>query len=116
MVLCTDSKLLYDRLVQLGTTQEKGLMIDAMCLRQTYEKRLISEVKWIGGEINPADAMAKSKACPTLAQLIDTNRVKLRTEGWVERMSTGVTGGIEVTGVIGFKLLRPRPSLVRQQS
>ena len=39
MILCTDSKSLYDCLVKLGTTQEKRLMVDIMCLRQSYERR-----------------------------------------------------------------------------
>jgi hypothetical protein len=85
LVLCTDSKSLYDCLVRLGTTQEKRLMIDVMCLRQAYERRLITEVKWIDGNTNPADAMTKGKPCAALSQLIDTNRVELRTVGWVER-------------------------------
>ena len=33
LVLYTNSKLLYNCLVKLGTTQEKRLMIDIMCLR-----------------------------------------------------------------------------------
>ena len=37
LILYTDSKSLYDCLVRLGTTQEKRLMIDVMCLRQAYE-------------------------------------------------------------------------------
>jgi hypothetical protein len=37
LVLCTNLKSLYNCLVQLGTTQEKRLMIDVMCLRQAYE-------------------------------------------------------------------------------
>ena len=41
MILCTDSKSLYDCLVKLGTTQEKRLMVDIMCLRQSYERREI---------------------------------------------------------------------------
>jgi hypothetical protein len=85
LVLCTDSKSLYDCLVRLGTTQEKRLMIDVMCLRQAYERRQITEVKWIDGETNPADAMTKGKPCTALSQLIDTNRVELQAVGWVER-------------------------------
>lgn len=85
LIQVTDSKSLYDCLVRLGTTQEKRLMIDVMCLRQAYERRLITEVKWIDGEANPADAMTKGKACIALQQLIDTNRIDLQAVGWVER-------------------------------
>ena len=85
LVLCTDSKSLYDCLVRLGTTQEKRLMIDVMCLRQAYERRHISEIKWINGEANPADAMTKSKPCEALKQLVDKNRIDLEAIGWVER-------------------------------
>src|ERR1700716_4630692 len=85
LVLCTDSKSLYDCLVQLRTTQEKCLMIDVMCLCQAYERRQITEVKWIDGETNPADAMTKGKPCAALMNLIDTNKIDLRAIGWVER-------------------------------
>jgi len=60
-------------------------MIDVMCLQQAYEQRLITEVKWIDGEANPADAMTKGKPCTALSQLIDTNRIELQAVGWVER-------------------------------
>lgn len=85
LVLATDSKSLYDCLVRLGTTQEKRLMVDVMCLRQAYERRQITEVKWIDGESNPADAMTKAKACPALTKLLDTNELDLKAIGWVER-------------------------------
>ena len=63
LVLCTDSKSLYECLVKLGSTQEKRLMVDLMCLRQSYERRMITEIKWIDGDSNPADAMTKANAC-----------------------------------------------------
>jgi hypothetical protein len=92
LVLCTDSKSLYDCLVKLGTTQEKRLMVDLMCLRQSYERRLITEIKWIDGNSNPADAMTKSKPCQALRDLIDTNKVNLSTIQWVEREVEGSAG------------------------
>jgi hypothetical protein len=49
LVICTDSRSLYGCLVKLGTTIEKRLMVDIMCLRQSYEKREIAEVRWING-------------------------------------------------------------------
>ncbi|PMD62564.1 uncharacterized protein K444DRAFT_717340 [Hyaloscypha bicolor E] len=75
LVICTDSKSLYECLVKLGTTREKRLIIDVMCLRQAYERREIAEVKWIKGESNPADSITKSKPSNALKRLIDTNTI-----------------------------------------
>jgi hypothetical protein len=91
LVLCTDSKSLYECLVKLGTTREKRLMIDVMCLRQSYERREITEVKWIDGDSNPADSMTKSKASTALKKLIDTNYLELQTMEWVERTNLDLT-------------------------
>jgi hypothetical protein len=66
LVVCTDSKSLYECLVKLGTIQEKRLMIDVMCLRQAYERREIMEVKWIKGSSNLADSMIKAKSSSAL--------------------------------------------------
>ena len=85
LVVCTDSKSLYDCIVKLGTTQEKRLMVDLMCLRQSYERKLIQEIMWIDGESNPADAMTKSKACTALRDLVDNNKVDIKVTEWVER-------------------------------
>jgi hypothetical protein len=85
LVVCTDSKSLYECLVKLGTTREKRLIINVMYLRQAYEWREIAEVKWIKGESNPADSMTKSKPTNALKRLIDTNTIQLDVEEWVER-------------------------------
>ncbi|EED12044.1 hypothetical protein TSTA_001160 [Talaromyces stipitatus ATCC 10500] len=86
LVLCTDSKSLYECLVKLGTTREKHLMIDLMCLRQSYERQEITEVRWINGNSNPADAMTKSKPCRALQELIDINKLCIDIDGWVEKL------------------------------
>lgn len=83
--MCIDSKSLYECLVKLGTTQEKRLMLDIQCLRQSYERREITEILWIKGDKNPADAMTNDKGCDALQRLVDTNRLDLDLEGWVER-------------------------------
>jgi hypothetical protein len=80
LIVCTDSKSLYECLVKLGSTQEKRLMVDLMCLRQSYERRMITEIKWIDGDSNPADAITKEKACNALRDLINTNKINLSTK------------------------------------
>jgi hypothetical protein len=87
LTLCVDSRSLYDCLVRLGTTHEKRLMVDILCLRQSYERREIAEIVWIPGNENPADAMTKEKACDALQRLIDTNKVDINANAWVERPS-----------------------------
>ena len=85
LVICTNSYSLYECLVKLGTTSEKRLMIDIMALRQSYERREISEIRWINGKDNPADAMTKAKPNHALQEFIDSNRLRVRVEGFVDR-------------------------------
>ncbi len=66
-------------------------MIDLMCLRQSYERQEIAEIRWIDGEINSVDAMIKTKFCQVLKNLIDTNTIDLKTTEWVERVKEGTT-------------------------
>lgn len=81
----TDSKSLFECLVKLGTTKEKRLMIDILCLRQAYERRQITEVTWIEGASNPADALTKAKSSKALESMIEANEVIVKTMAWVER-------------------------------
>ncbi|KAI1002480.1 hypothetical protein K3495_g5719 [Podosphaera aphanis] len=87
LVICVDSRSLYDCLVTLGTTSEKRLMIDIMSIRQSYERREISEIILVQGDKNPADSMTKEKCCNALQKLIETNRLELakQVDSWVER-------------------------------
>lgn len=70
IVVCTDSLSLNECMVKLGTTKEKRLMIDVMGLRQSYERREISEIRLINGNDNSADSMTKNNADLTAGQPI----------------------------------------------
>jgi hypothetical protein len=87
IVVCTDSLSLYECLVKLGTTKEKRLMIDIMALREAYERGELKDIRWIDGRDNPADAMTKATANASMEQLINTNELELRVQGWVNRAS-----------------------------
>jgi hypothetical protein len=63
-----------------------------MCLYQAYERYEITEVKWISGNDNPADAMTKAKPCQALKALIDMNKLDLKVNEWVERDWQSVYG------------------------
>ncbi|KHJ31172.1 hypothetical protein EV44_g4110 [Erysiphe necator] len=77
LILCTDSRSLYECLSKLGTTTEKRLMIDIMALRQSYDYNEVAEIRWIEGSKNPADAMTKHNPCDALRKLIDKNEVDM---------------------------------------
>ena len=66
--------------------KEKRLMIDVMAIRESYERRELSEIRWISGGDNPADAMTKSSPTNSLGDLVNTNELKVRVQGWVERV------------------------------
>jgi hypothetical protein len=96
MILLTDSRSLYDCFVKLEITSEKRLMIDLMCLRQSYERRKITKIRWIDEDTNSIDAMTKINSCQTLTKLIDTNIIDLRTTAWVKRMNERATKNEEI--------------------
>ena len=56
-------------------------MIDIMALRQSYERREITEIRWINGEDNPADAFTKASSNRALERFIDNNGFIVRVEG-----------------------------------
>jgi hypothetical protein len=60
IIVCTDSYSLYKCLVKLRTTKEKRLIIDIIALRQSYERRELTEVRWINRQNNPADTITKA--------------------------------------------------------
>jgi hypothetical protein len=81
VVICTDSFSLYECLVKLGTTKEKRLIIDIMSIRQSYEERELSEIRWITRPTNLADSITKASRNPLLETLVSTNRLVVGVKG-----------------------------------
>jgi hypothetical protein len=85
LILCTSFKFLCDCLIKLDIINEKRLMIDLMCLRQSYKQRKIAEIRWIDNITNSTDAMTKLKLCSTLIKIININIIELKIIEWVKR-------------------------------
>jgi hypothetical protein len=86
MILLTNSRSFYDCLVKLEITFKKRLMIDFMCLRQFYERRKITKIRWIDDESNFVDVVTKNNSCQTFIKLIDTNIIDLKISEWVKKI------------------------------
>jgi len=85
LVVCIDSKSLYELPSKARNHTRKATHDRRNVPPLAYERREIAEVKWIKGESNPADSMTKSKPSNTLKRLIDTNTIQLDVKEWVER-------------------------------
>jgi hypothetical protein len=52
-----------------------------MALRQSYEKRELTEVRWINGQDNLADTITKAMPNKMLQEFLDNNEITVRLEG-----------------------------------
>lgn len=84
VILYMNLKSLYDCLVKLSTTQEKRLIVYIMCLRQSYERCKIIEMRWIDDNSNSVNGITKAKPCHVFQELLNTNIVNMKISGWVE--------------------------------
>jgi hypothetical protein len=46
-------------------------------------------MRWIDGARNPADAMTKANPNKALQELIDSNSLTVKMEGWIQRPTGG---------------------------
>ncbi|POS87231.1 hypothetical protein EPUL_002747 [Erysiphe pulchra] len=76
---------LYDCVIRLSMTLEKRMMIDVMVIRDAYEERELTEIKWVVRDTNPADSMTKIKAYNALKNMINTNFIDITINEWVMR-------------------------------
>jgi hypothetical protein len=65
---------------------------------------MITEIKWINGDLNSIDVMTKVNTYNILRNLIDMNTINLNTKEWVERGQ-----------VVGEKLSECRMALVKRR-
>ena len=77
LIVCTNSYSVYECIVKLGTISKKRLMIDIIALRQSYECREITEIRWINGEDNPADGFTKATPNCALISFINNNKLSI---------------------------------------
>jgi len=82
----TDSHTLYGLCISLSQTTERRLQIDLALIREAYERREITHIMWIAGNINPADDLTKvDKRCGALEKLLATNKFNPPPQAWVSR-------------------------------
>ena len=60
-------------------------MVNLIYLRQLYKRYIITEIKWINGDLNPIDIIIKINAYNALRNLINTNTINLNTKKLVKR-------------------------------
>jgi hypothetical protein len=91
----TKTKLYIVVDASFATTKKKRFTINIMALKQAYEQKDVFEIRWINGQDNPANAIIKATSNRTLSTLINTNRLCLRVQGWVQRGTQGDNGVTE---------------------
>jgi hypothetical protein len=62
-------------------------MIDIMSLRELYENREITKVRWINGKDNSANACTKKTPNTVLEKLVSHNKLKIKVEACVDRLT-----------------------------
>lgn len=85
IILCTDSRSLYNAVVTMNSMNKKRLIIDIMSLREAYKRREIAEVRWIDRQDNPADAFIKAKSNGVLEKFIITNKIIIYIKAKVDQ-------------------------------
>jgi len=56
-----------------------------MALHQSYKCKEITEIQWINGKDNSANAMTKSTPNKALKKFIDSNQLNIQVERWVQK-------------------------------
>ena len=59
-------------------------MINIIVLRQSYERRELTEIQQIEGDSNPVDAITKPKPNKCFKQLVLSNWLEIKVKGQVD--------------------------------
>jgi hypothetical protein len=78
LVIYTDSYFLYECLIDHKAIFLRHSKLDIIALRQSYKRHKITEIRWIYGDNNPADAFTKASPNRALERLIDSSKLLVR--------------------------------------
>ncbi len=87
----TDSKSLFDVITKCSHTQENRLMIDLQAVRDAYAGHDISNVGFIRGPNNPADALPKIGTRHALYHILLSGKCDCIVEQWIICCQNGAT-------------------------
>lgn len=76
-----DSKTVFDIVGKHSNTTKKRLQIDAMTIRYIYDAVEMEKLRWLPGEMNPADSLTKLVLSP-LFRMIVTSKFPHGTIVW----------------------------------
>jgi len=83
VVMCTDSKCLFDTIKMRTTVSEKRLLIDISAIRQEYRKGDLSNVAHVSSDNNLAEFFAKKKHSELLKRLMMTGILVHPINQWI---------------------------------
>lgn len=76
--MCTDSKSLFDVLIEITTPTKNRLLTNLEGMGEASELREVDKVIWIPSGQNPADGLMKKGPCEALLELIRNGRVDVK--------------------------------------
>ena len=84
----TDSKSLFDVIIQASKTSERRLMIDISATREAYEKQEIADIGLIESKYNLADCMTKIMLSNKLLETMSTGKLSHPIRQFVVRKTS----------------------------
>lgn len=83
VIMCADSKRLFDAITRLTGVTEKRLLIDITALRQAYTTGELSNVALVSSESNIADGLTKRNRSHALQALMNSGTLSIEIRNWI---------------------------------